>query len=178
MGKGMTGHQSTKMIKDEWITPKWIIDDLGPFDLDPCSPVNPPYKIASKNYNIFDNGLNKKWNNRIWCNPPYGNEAKRWLNKLSNHGNGLALIFARTETKMFFDYIWNKADAIFFIKGRLSFLNIDGKVALNSSGAPSCIVAYGENNIKSLEKTKIPGILIFLNHKKNINCTSKQITIF
>lgn len=27
---------------DEWYTPKWVIDELGPFDLDPCSPITPP----------------------------------------------------------------------------------------------------------------------------------------
>ena len=31
---------------DEWYTPRWIINELGPFDLDPCSPVMKPYEIA------------------------------------------------------------------------------------------------------------------------------------
>jgi hypothetical protein len=32
---GIGGHQSAKMINDEWITPPEIIKALGPFDL--CS---------------------------------------------------------------------------------------------------------------------------------------------
>lgn len=26
-----------KVSPDEWYTPRWIIDTLGPFDLDPCN---------------------------------------------------------------------------------------------------------------------------------------------
>ena len=40
--KGIGGHQSANMIKDEWITPPEIIYDLMPFDLDPCAPITPP----------------------------------------------------------------------------------------------------------------------------------------
>ena len=32
---------------DEWYTPKWLIDTLGPFDLDPCSPEARPYDTAT-----------------------------------------------------------------------------------------------------------------------------------
>ena len=42
-------------------------------------------------------------------NPPYGSETPKWLKKLSEHGNGIALIYARTETRMFFNYVWDKA---------------------------------------------------------------------
>jgi hypothetical protein len=44
---------------------------------------------------------------------------------LKNHGNGIALVYARTETKFFFDHIWNDADALFFFKGRLLFYHVD-----------------------------------------------------
>lgn len=56
--------------KDEWLTPPEIITALGPFDLDPCSPVNRPWATANNHYTILDDGYNKKWFGRVWCNPP------------------------------------------------------------------------------------------------------------
>jgi hypothetical protein len=93
----MGGHQSARMIKDEWLTPPEIIHSLGEFDLDPCSPIDRPWDTAKNHYNILDDGLSKEWNGRVWLNPPYGKEASKWLEKLSIHNNGIALIFARTE---------------------------------------------------------------------------------
>lgn len=70
---------NTKQGKDEWLTPPSILKALGDFDLDPCSPINRPWDTAKKHYTIEDNGLNKKWEGRVWCNPPYGDEAEDWI---------------------------------------------------------------------------------------------------
>lgn len=143
-GNGIGSHQSRRMKNDEWITPKFIIDQLGRFDLDPCSPIVPPYKIADKTFNVKDDGMCQDWFGRVWLNPPYGNEASKWLDKLSDHGNGIALIFARTETKMFFEHVWNKAHSLLFIEGRLYFHYVDGTRSKVNSGAPSVLIAYGQ----------------------------------
>ena len=50
-------HQSANMKTDEWLTPPEIIKALGPFDLDPCSPINRPWDTARKHYTIENNGL-------------------------------------------------------------------------------------------------------------------------
>ena len=151
---------------DEWLTPPEIIKALGEFDLDPCSP-HPdkrPWRTAQKHFHQEMNGLNQQWVGRVWCNPPYGREAFRWLEKLAAHGNGIALVFARTETIGFHEQVWSKADAIFFFKGRISFYKVDGKNpnALDRSNAPSCLVAYGENNVASLKNDRLKGKLIYL----------------
>ena len=87
---------------------------------------------------------------RVWLNPPYGPQAAKWLRKLLQHGNGLALVFARTETRMFRDYVWDSADAVVFMFNRLTFHHVDGSEAENNSGAPSALVAYGRNNAARL----------------------------
>jgi len=79
-----------------------------------------------------------------------------------DHGNGIALIFARTETKMFFKYVWNAADAALFIEGRLAFRHVTGTAASNNSGAPSVLVAYGKDNVEALRVCGINGKLILL----------------
>lgn len=155
--KGIGSHQSANMKKDEWLTPPEILKKLGSFDLDPCAPVNRPWDTAEKHFTINDNGLSKEWVGRVWCNPPYGKFTGQWLNKLSEHGNGIALIFARTETKLFFDYVWYNADAILFIEGRLYFHHVCGQRAKANSGAPSVLIAYGVENVQRLENSGIPG---------------------
>ncbi|GJN60462.1 DNA N-6-adenine-methyltransferase [Elizabethkingia anophelis] len=154
-----------KAGKDEWLTPPEIIKALGSFDLDPCSPVNRPWPTANNHFTIEDDGLSQGWNGRVWCNPPYGDVAKLWLNKCANHGNAIALTFARTETKMFFDHVWNKADAVLFIKGRLKFYHVNG-VKGDSAGAPSVLIAYGKENVRILENCGIHGKFINLTPNK------------
>lgn len=88
--------------KEDWLTPPEILRALGTFDLDPCSPTDRPWDTAKIHYTKIDDGLAKPWHGRVWLNPPYGNKTKSWLSRLALHGNGIALVFARTETKSFF----------------------------------------------------------------------------
>ena len=152
---------------DEWLTPPYISKALGEFDLDPCQPINPPFVHAKKGYTILDDGLAHSWEGRVWCNPPYGRETFVWLKKLADHGNGLTLIFCRTETKGFHAQIWERADAVFFFKGRLKFYYVDGTEG-NTANAPSCLVAYGQNNVNSIreavEKGLIKGKLVVIDN--------------
>lgn len=66
--------------------------------------------------------------------------------KLHEHGNGIALLPARTETKMFFEYVWGHAHAILFVKNRPHFHFANGQKALFNSGAPIVLIAYGYHN--------------------------------
>ncbi len=155
-------HQSAKMQNDEWLTPPKLIKVLGPFDTDPCSPIDRPWDTARIHYTISENGLWQKWQGRVWLNPPYGLQAKTWLAKMVEHGNGIVLIFARTETDMFFRYVWNSADAVLFLRGRLHFHYVDGSRAKANAGAPSVLIAYGSDNSKILEQSNIHGKFIDL----------------
>lgn len=154
----MGGHQRAVMMKDEWLTPPEILRALGAFDLDPCAPINRPWPTAATHYTINDNGLTMPWFGRVWCNPPYGLEADRWLDRLAQHGNGIALIFARTETRMFFKNVWNIADAVFFFEGRLHFYHANGTRAAANAGAPSCLVAYGSANRRAIADAQDRGL--------------------
>lgn len=48
-----------KASADEWYTPQWIIEELGPFDLDPCAaPCSlRPFRTAPVCYTKEDDGL-------------------------------------------------------------------------------------------------------------------------
>lgn len=151
----LSGHQSPVMGNDEWLTPPEILAVLGAFDLDPCSPVNRPWPTAAQHFNAADDGMSKTWGGRVWCNPPFGREAVKWLRRMAEHGNGIALIPARTETAMFYETVWGVADAVLFIKGRPHFHYVDGTRAPFNSGAPICLVAYGENNAIALRDSNL-----------------------
>jgi len=156
------GHQSAKMGKDEWLTPPEIINALGGFDLDPCSPVNRPWDTAKQHYTIDDNGLLKEWHGRVFCNPPYGRATGRWLGRCAEHRDCTALIFARTETAMFFEFVWPKAKALLFIEGRLHFHHVDGTRASSNAGAPSVLVAWDYKNAGALAGCGIKGQFVGL----------------
>jgi hypothetical protein len=155
--KGIGSHQSAKMINDEWLTPKFLIDALGPFDLDPCAPVVRPWDTARKHFTVEDNGLLQEWTGFVFMNPPYGQQTAYWLERLSSHGNGIALIFARTETAMFFKYVWPLAESLLFIEGRLYFHYVDGSRAKTNAGAPSVLIAYGKEASERLSRSAIRG---------------------
>jgi len=167
MRQGMGSHQSANMKKDEWLTPPEIVASLGDFALDPCSPIKRPWDTAFTHYDMNIDGLSTPWIGRVWLNPPYGSNTGKWLKKLYEHGDGIALIFARTETKMFFEWVWEKAHAVLFLKGRLYFHHVDGSRANANAGAPSVLVAYGAENVKLLEDANINGKFINLQRTAN-----------
>ena len=72
----------------------------------------------------------------------------------------MTLIFARTETKMFFDSIWKHADGLKFLKGRVHFYNVDG-IKSESVGLPSVIVAFGKENAEILKNCALEGHFLY-----------------
>lgn len=158
----MTGCHLPVAMKDEWLTPRHVLNALGHFDLDPCAPVVRPWPTAKQHFSIEDNGLLQPWHGRVWLNPPYGRAAVAWLDRLVLHGRGTALIFARTETEMFFRDVFEVASTLLFLRGRLHFHHVSGERAAGNSGAPSCLVAYGDKDAAILAACGLPGYCVWL----------------
>jgi hypothetical protein len=153
---GISTHEKPNQGEtDVWLTPPWIIDTLGPFDLDPCAATNPPWATATTMFTESDNGLAQPWHGFVWCNPPYS-DAWTWLERLADHGTGIALIFARTETKGFQEQVWGRASGVLFLAGRLKFHRFDGSLPKQNAGAPSCLVAYGPEAVERLARIEGP----------------------
>ena len=163
-GLGMGGHHEPVRGKnDEWLTPPGIIEALGPFDLDPCSPVERPWPTAKRHLTIEDDGLHAMWadDEMVWVNPPYGTQTWRWLDRLAVHpAGGVALTFARTETAGFFGSIWAEADCLLFLKGRLHFHYVTGERANANAGAPSVLIAYGDEATDRVRSCGLSGIIV------------------
>lgn len=159
-GLGFRGH-AAKSATDEWLTPPSLVAALGgadAFDLDPASPANRPWPTAQHHYTAADNGLLLPWFGRVWLNPPYSNPLiGRFMGRLVEHGRGVALIFARTETETFFRHVWAEASAVLFLSGRLHFHRLDGTRAPGNAGAPSVLCAYGMADAEILGDCSIAG---------------------
>lgn len=86
-------------------------------------------------------GLSQSWKDkRCWMNPPYGREIGKWIEKAATGGAAIvvALLPARTDTRWFHDYIYNKPNVkVRFLKGRLKFGGHK-----NSAPFPSMVVIF------------------------------------
>jgi hypothetical protein len=151
-------HQRTVGGSQCWITPRWIIDALGPFDLDPCAAVPRPWDCPLESFT--EAGLERPWFGRIFLNPPFHRyEVGKWVRRLAEHGTGVALLHARTEAS-WFEPIWQHASGILFLADRLHFHYPDGRRAKANSGAPAVLISFGEYDLKRLERSKAAGVLV------------------
>ena len=148
-----------------WLTPPHIPAALGRFDLDPCGA--PGHELAARTYLLEngDDGLRDPWEGRVWLNPPYGKAQEPFMRRMVQHGHGTALIFARTETRQWHELVWPEASAILFLEGRLNFLDAAGERAKANAGAPSALVAYGEEDAQMLDRSSLRGHIVNLNRK-------------
>lgn len=104
------------------------------------------------------------WVGNIWCNPPYGRIQKDFiseaalrtrLNPYPETDLVVMLIPARTDTKIWQEFIFPHATQIRFLKGRLKFLDAQGNVC-NTAPFPSAVVIF-TNSLKSTLTPKIGG---------------------
>jgi len=121
------------------------------FDLDPCASMSQPWPCARKAYTKEQDGLLHSWFGNVWLNPEYGPHTSKWIRRLVEHGKGIALIFARTDTKLWQDEIFPTADGFLWIAGRIKFYLPDGTLHKGgNAGAPSCLIAWGNKNRDAL----------------------------
>lgn len=132
---------------DEWYTPQDLFNQLDSefhFNLDPCA--TPESAKCERYFTKEQNGLTQKWGgSRVFCNPPYS-EISKWVEKAyreTREDNTLVvmLIPARTDTKYFHNYIYQRSE-IRFVKGRLSFSS------KGTAPFPSMIVIFRGANLK------------------------------
>ena len=81
---------------------------------------------------------------------------------MAEHGHGTALIFARTETRWWHRSIWPAATAILFMAGRINFHHPDGTRAKGNAGAPTALIAYGDDDADRLAGSDIDGHVVML----------------
>lgn len=143
------------------LTPRWVLDALGTFDLDPCAAPDPrPWPTAASHVALPTDGLSQPWGGRVWLNPPFDRRVVgAWLERLAAHGDGIALLHARTDTR-WFGKAWQAADGLLFLARRVTFCRADGTPHAANSGAPVVLAAYGAANLAALRNAGLPGQLV------------------
>src|SRR5271166_3137881 len=153
-------HQTTVGKSQVHITPRWILDRLGPFDLDPCAADPRPWSCATTSFTEADGGLSRPWFGRCYVNPPFNRyQVGHWIRKLADHGHGTALLHARTEAE-WFRPVWEHASGILFLSRRIKFCRPDGTEQPANSGAPAVLAAFGSEDLARLRSSGIPGALV------------------
>lgn len=168
----MAHYEKTVSGSVEWYTPKWLFDKLGvEFDLDPCAPMDKISHVpAAKMWNKDDDGLAQDWKHDFFfCNPPYGRGMMDWLNKAIANGNGLLLIPARTETRVFQKAL-REANMVLLLGRRIAFHAGDrnGEVVKGNTAA-SALFAFGSKAERLLRNAKIHGTCVKMESQFNDN---------
>ena len=128
-------------VTDEWETPQWLFDEYDQkyhFTLDACaSPENAKCKTY---FTPEQDGLKQEWTGSVWCNPPYGRQIWKWVEKgyKSRAEVVVMCLPARTDTRWFHDYCL-KGEVI-FLRGRVKFGG-----ATQNAPFPSMIVVFRGN---------------------------------
>ncbi len=149
------GHVAQATGENEWYTPPKFVERareaMGGIDLDPAScEVAQSNVKAKKFYSIDDDGLSKKWNGRVWMNPPYSKDlCSRFIGALlESYSEGrvtqaVVLVNNATETA-WMQTILGVCSAVCFPMGRIRFLDGSGKPA-NSPLQGQCFVYLGDD---------------------------------
>ena len=134
--------------KEDWCTPQDLFDELDAefhFTLDAAAS-DANHKCLNY-YTKKQNGLIQPWLGTVFCNPPYGRNVIQWVRKAAGAAvrkgaTVVMLIAARTDTRFFHEYIYNKPNVeIRFIKGRLKFTDENGNVG-DPAPFPSMVVIF------------------------------------
>lgn len=136
-------HVSNNSGNNEWYTPTKYIDIarevMGSIDTDPATS-----EVANRNvqattyFTAEDNGLEQEWHGNVWMNPPYAQPlisqfSEKLIEELENGNTKQAMVLVNNATDtVWFNNLAKHATAIWFIKGRIKFIDIDG----NPGGAP------------------------------------------
>lgn len=132
---------------DSWTTPKDLFNKLNSiyhFDIDACA--SKDNALCNEFYSESCSILDQRFTNKnIYMNPPYSRymyKFIKWCADMQKYNNIVLLVPARTDTKWFHDFIYNKVNVkIEFIKGRLKFGNSNSPAPF-----PSMIIYFNKLN--------------------------------
>jgi phage N-6-adenine-methyltransferase len=149
--------------KYDWETPQPLFDRLNEefnFTLDAAASKE---NSKCKRWLEKPAGLVQPWHTHapkgsaIWVNPPYGRGINEWMMKCAKEGLSatvVALVFARTDTRWFHDWVAPFALEVRFIKGRVKFRRGE---KVGPAPAPSMVVVWGPHRVPRLRAVSTMG---------------------
>ena len=119
----------------EWYTPPEFIEMarmvLGEIDLDPASNALAQTWIkAGRHFTVEDDGLAQAWEGKVWCNPPYGRQVNKWLEKaIASYESGdveAAILLLNRTGAAWYRQLKKKVNAVCEVDTRIAFLDANG----------------------------------------------------
>jgi site-specific DNA-methyltransferase (adenine-specific) len=147
--------------KDSWNTPDELLEPVreffkGQIGLDPCwnasSITEPKLKFC---LDEGQDGLQLGWGRTtVFVNPPWGKVISLWVQKAvaesEENGAGVIMLLpANTDTKAWQNFVFPHAEAICFLRGRVTFLDPDtGMPAKQGVTKGASFVYFGRRSYK------------------------------
>lgn len=152
--------------KEEYKTPQCLFELLHKefqFTLDAAA--SQTNTKCSQFYAREDDALAQDWPGHVWCNPPYGRNISRWVEKgymESRKGSTVVMLLpSRTDTLWWHKWVM-KAKEIRFLNQRLTFEGTN-----NKSPMPCSIIVFTSGNHKPIIGTvDIKSAMIHSSHSR------------
>lgn len=147
----------TDVDSDTWLTPRFILDQLGNFDLDPCACDAIPDWCAPRYFRKDDDGLAQEWAGRVFMNPPFS-DVSPWLRKHAAHANGITLVPASVESRTWREIVWRDAYGVLLLHGRTRFCNPDGSSTQGRPLRSIALIAWTPKDAACLQGSSLAGV--------------------
>lgn len=172
--KEVHNHRAQGTGENEWYTPAEYVDAarevMGDIDTDPASSEFAQRTVkAGTFYTIDDDGLAQDWEGRVWMNPPYAQPAiAHFIEKLAASYESGSVTEAIALTHNYTDTQWfhraaKACDAICFTRGRIGFVNPEGKKAAPTQG--QAFFYFGEQTGKFAAVFAKYGFVVEVRHE-------------
>ena len=145
---GDASQLNQQSISNEHYTPKIYIEAarkvLGVINLDPASCAEANRIVKAKTYYKAD-GLEQQWSGHVWLNPPYGNMAGAFIEKLTSEiksgsvTSAIVLVNAHCTDTAWFQPLWG--GVLCFTNHRINFYGDDTR---SGSTHGSVFVYFGK----------------------------------
>lgn len=143
--------------KDDWATAQSFVDEVAErlgfnFVLDAAAEAWNS-KCDGAYISPIDDALTADWSDHVqgpgdvWLNPPYSRAAGVWLHKAALEASEMAcrvvvLVFVRSDVAWWHDCVMRSASRVWFVRGRVRFLDALGVPARCGAPAPTCLVEF------------------------------------
>lgn len=150
--------------KDEWMTPKEIVDLFGPFEYDPATTKEQAEHLGIPNYDTIEtNGLTTDWTKytKIWVNPPFTKKFEFLLKATQElewmDGDAEICFLMPIDslvTKTFHDIILGTSYELYIPNKRIQFDDGSGRKSSPAFGSVILKIGYMDSSIKHFEIDK------------------------
>lgn len=148
--------------KDDWTTPKGIVERFGRFDYDPATTDAKAEEFGIANYNTIENdGLKVDWTpfKRIWINPPFTKKQSFLEKAVATFAETKADIYILLPiefltTKRFHEILSGWGGVVYVPNGRIKFENGQSQTA-SSPAFGSCVMKLADISTIIMERIKL-----------------------